>query len=79
MAQSEVTALQAAYAAFSQGDFDTARQYLAPDIEWVESGRGMPSTVGRSTSARNRSRAAAGTTQRLPRRLAGNFPARASS
>ncbi len=42
MAQDEVAALRAAYSAFSQGDFETASQVLAPDVEWVESGRGMP-------------------------------------
>jgi ketosteroid isomerase-like protein len=42
MSQSDVASLQDAYQAFSRGEFDIASQILAPDIEWVENGRGMP-------------------------------------
>ena len=42
MSQSEVAALHDAYRAFSRGDFTVASQVLAPDVEWVEHGRGMP-------------------------------------
>lgn len=42
MSQSDVAALQSAYQAFSRGDFAVASQVLAPDVEWVEHGRGMP-------------------------------------
>ena len=42
MSQRDVETLRMAYTAFSQGDFDTASQVFAPDVEWVESGRGMP-------------------------------------
>lgn len=42
MSAEDVAALREAYAAFGQGDFATASQYLTPDVEWVESGRGMP-------------------------------------
>ncbi|SNR33874.1 nuclear transport factor 2 family protein [Blastococcus mobilis] len=42
MSQSDVVSLQDAYRAFSRGDFDVASQILAPDVEWVEHGRGMP-------------------------------------
>jgi ketosteroid isomerase-like protein len=42
MSQSDVASLQDAYRAFSRGDFDVASQILAPDVEWVENGRGMP-------------------------------------
>ena len=42
MSQSDVAALQDAYRAFSRGDFEVANQVLAPDVEWVEHGRGMP-------------------------------------
>ena len=42
MSQSDVAALQDAYRAFSRGDFEVASRVLAPDVEWVEHGRGMP-------------------------------------
>ncbi len=42
MSQSDVAALQDAYRAFSRGDFEVASQVRAPDVEWVEHGRGMP-------------------------------------
>jgi ketosteroid isomerase-like protein len=42
MSQSDVASLQDAYRAFSRGDFDVASQVLAPDVEWIENGRGMP-------------------------------------
>jgi hypothetical protein len=42
MSQSDVAALQDAYRAFGRGDFEVASQVLAPDVEWVEHGRGMP-------------------------------------
>jgi ketosteroid isomerase-like protein len=42
MSQSDVASLQDAYRAFSRGEFDVASQILAPDVEWVEHGRGMP-------------------------------------
>ncbi len=42
MSQSDVAALKDAYAAFSKGDFANASKILAPDIEWVETGKGMP-------------------------------------
>jgi ketosteroid isomerase-like protein len=42
MSQADVAALQDAYRAFSRGDFEVASQVLAPDVEWVEHGRGMP-------------------------------------
>ena len=42
MSQSDEAALQDTYRAFSRGDFTTASQVLAPDVEWVEHGRGMP-------------------------------------
>ncbi len=42
MSQSDVAALQDAYRAFGRGDFEVASRVLAPDVEWVEHGRGMP-------------------------------------
>jgi len=42
MSRSDVAALRNAYEAFSQGDFAAASKILAPDVEWVEHGRGMP-------------------------------------
>ena len=42
MSQSDMAALKDAYAAFSRGDFAVASKILAPDIEWVETGKGMP-------------------------------------
>jgi ketosteroid isomerase-like protein len=42
MSQSDVAALRDAYQAFGRGDFAVASQVLAPDVEWVEHGRGMP-------------------------------------
>ena len=42
MSQSDIAALKDAYAAFSRGDFANASKILAPDIEWVENGKGMP-------------------------------------
>src|SRR3712207_8353354 len=42
MSQSDVAALRSAYEAFAQGDFAAASKILAPDVEWVEHGRGMP-------------------------------------
>jgi ketosteroid isomerase-like protein len=42
MSQADVALLRDAYRDFSSGDFPAASQVLAPDIEWVESGTGMP-------------------------------------
>src|SRR5450759_2232348 len=42
MSQADVALLRDAYRDFSSGDFPAASQVLAPDIEWVEPGTGMP-------------------------------------
>src|SRR5450759_4211589 len=42
MSQADVALLRDAYRDFNSADFPAASQALAPDIEWVESGTGMP-------------------------------------
>src|SRR5450759_3063832 len=42
MSQAAVALLRDAYRDFNSADFPAASQALAPDIEWVESGTGMP-------------------------------------
>ena len=42
MSQADVVALRDAYEAFGRGDFAAASRILAPDVEWVEHGKGMP-------------------------------------
>src|SRR5659263_662611 len=45
MSQADVALLRDAYRDFNSADFPAASQALAPDIEWVESGTGMPYSV----------------------------------
>jgi ketosteroid isomerase-like protein len=44
MSQSDVAILRDAYQAFSKGDVPAVVEAFDPDIEWVESGKGVPWT-----------------------------------
>jgi len=42
VSQTDAAALRDAFRALSRGDFETASQVLAPDVEWVEHCKGVP-------------------------------------